>query len=65
MGWVPWQNGDRTWTYPPLGEEMAEAGLQDIETYVARIQNNFVKYIETKIIMDLCLAVGGVQGCGF
>ena len=41
-----------------LGEAMAEAGLQDIETYVAHSQNTFAQYIVTRKIMDLCLAAG-------
>ena len=24
-----------TWVYPPLAEEMVEAGLQEVETYIA------------------------------
>ena len=35
---------------------MAEAGLQEVETYVSRRQNTVVQYIVTRPIMDLCLA---------
>ena len=28
MGWMPRNNGDGTWTYPPLGGAMADVGLQ-------------------------------------
>ena len=36
---------------------MAEAGLQEVETYVSRRQNTVAQYIATKPIVDLCLAV--------
>ena len=35
---------------------MAEAGLQEAETYVSRRQNTVAKYIVTRPIMNLCLA---------
>ena len=35
---------------------MAEAGLQEVETYVSCHQNTVAQYIATKPIMDLCLA---------
>ena len=35
---------------------MAEVGLQEVETYIARLQNTVEKYITTRTIMDLCLA---------
>ena len=28
-----------TWEYPPLGEEMREAGIKDIRTYISRRHN--------------------------
>ena len=31
-----WQGRDGVWTYPPLEDAMAEAGLQEVETYVSR-----------------------------
>ena len=42
--------------YPPLEDVMAEAGFQEVETYVSRLQNTVVHYVETSPIMDLCLA---------
>ena len=42
-----------TWTYPLLGEAMAEAGMQEVDTYVARFQSTFDQYISTSTIMDL------------
>ena len=36
-------------------EAMAEAGLQEVETYVSRHQNTFAQLITTRTIMDLCL----------
>ena len=44
-----------TWVYPPLSEVMAEAGIQEVETYVARCQKTSVQYITTRPVMGLCL----------
>ena len=35
---------------------MTEAGIQEVETYVARRHNTVAKFIATRPIMDLCLA---------
>ena len=35
---------------------MAEAGLQEVETYVSRSYNTVTQFIVTSPIMDLCLA---------
>ena len=35
---------------------MAEAGLQEVESYVSRRQNAVAQYIATRLIIDLCLA---------
>ena len=35
---------------------MAEADLQEVETYVSRRQSTVTQYIATRPIMDLCLA---------
>ena len=43
---------DDTCVYPPL----AEAGLQEVDTYIAYRQDTVTKYIATGPIMDLCLA---------
>ena len=34
---------------------MAEAGLQNVETYVSRLHDTVVQYIATRPIMELCL----------
>ena len=36
---------------------MAEAGLQEVETYVSHRQNTMEKYVATRHIMYLCLMV--------
>ena len=36
----PTRRLDGTWDYPPLAEAMPEAGIQEVETYVARHQNH-------------------------
>ena len=35
---------------------MAEAGLQELETYVSHHHNTLAQYIATTTIIDLCLA---------
>ena len=35
---------------------MAEAGLQEVETYVYRRQNTVTQFIATRTIKDICLA---------
>ena len=35
---------------------MVDPGLQEVDTYVSRLQNTVAKYIATRPIMDLCLA---------
>ena len=52
----PQKDQDGGWVYPPLEDAMAEAGLQEVETYVSCCQNTVVQYIATRPIMDLCLA---------
>ena len=41
---------------------MGEAGLQEIETYVAYLHNTVSQNIATRPIMDLCLAAGWRPG---
>ena len=53
----PQRGLDGTWEYPPLEEAMAEAGMQEVNTYVARRKNNVAQLIATRPIVDLCLAV--------
>ena len=55
-GRMPRHNGDGTCKYLTLGEVMGEAGLQEIETYVAYLHNTVSQNIATRPIMDLCLA---------
>ena len=54
-----------TWLNPPLVELMAEADLQELETYISRHKNKVSQHITTMPIMDLCLMVERlpVQGC--
>ena len=47
---------DGTWVYPPIGVTMAMVGLEEIGAYISRRQNKVAQYIETRHIMDLCLA---------
>ena len=41
---------------PPLEDVMAEAGFKQLETYVSLCQKQVAKFIDTRPIMDLCLA---------
>ena len=52
----PRKGWDGGWVYPPLEDDMAEAGFQEVETYISRRQNIIAQYIPTRNIMDLCLA---------
>ena len=54
-GRQPWKGRDGGWVYPPTEDAMAEAGLQELETYVSRHQNTVAQYIATRPIMILCL----------
>ena len=57
-GQMPHRRVDRVSKYPPLGDVMVTAGLQDIETYIYRRQNTVTQYIVTRTIMDMCIAAG-------
>ena len=48
------RRGDGSWEYPPPAAAMAEAGFDDIGTYVTRRQNTVAQYIDTQSILDLC-----------
>ena len=50
------------WIYPPLEDAMAEAGLQEVETYISRRQNTATQFIATSPIMDLFLAAERIPG---
>ena len=51
------QDSKVRWFYPPLEAAMTEVGLREVETYVLRRQNTAAHYIETRPILDICLAV--------
>ena len=48
------RQGDGSWAYPPLEEEMGEAGFKGIRKSVPRRQNMAAQYIVTRPIVDLC-----------
>ena len=62
MGRQPWKGRNSVWTYPPKEDAMAEAGLQEVETYISRLQNTVTQFIVTRPIMDLCLAAERIPG---
>ena len=47
---------DGRWVYPPLAEAMEEAVLQEVETYISRLDNTVAQFIVTRLGMDLCLS---------
>ena len=55
-GRQPRRGREGGWVYPPVEDVMAEAVLQEVETYVSHQQNTVTQYIATRPIMDLCLA---------
>ena len=57
MGRQPQRVRKILWVYPPLEDAMAEAGLQEVDTYISYRQNKVAQFIVTRPIMDLCLSV--------
>ena len=55
-GRQPCKGRDRGWFYAPLEDAVAEAGLQEVETYFSCRQNTVAQYIATRPIIDLYLA---------
>ena len=45
----------RICSYLPLATTMVEAGLEEVNTYVSQLHNTFAQFIETRLIMDICL----------
>ena len=56
MGRNPRQKADGIWVYPPLAVVMAEAGMEEVETYIAQCHKTVTDIIMIRPIMDLCLA---------
>ena len=50
------------WVYPLLEDAMAEAGLQEVETYASCHQNTVAQFITTRPNMDLCLVAEQIPG---
>ena len=53
-GRQPQRGGNGSWYYPPLAEEMGEAGFEGIRKLVTRRQNTVAQYIATLPNMGLC-----------
>ena len=51
----PRRGTDGVWIYPLLEDAVAEAGLQEVDTYVSFCQDTVAQFIATRNIMDLCL----------
>ena len=59
---IPQRKLDGAWTYPLLEETMSEAGMQEVDTYIAHRQNDVAQFIVTSPIMELFLAAGKRPG---
>ena len=46
---------DGNWRYSPVSADMAEAGLEEVKTYISHCQITVAHYITTRPIVDLCL----------
>ena len=44
------------WYYPPIGEALADAGLETFGVYVTHRQNTMAQYIATRPIFDIAVA---------
>ena len=55
MGRKPRKGRYGGWFYPPLKYATAEAGLQEVETYIYFSHNTVAEYIATRPIIDLCM----------
>ena len=62
--WNPKKRLDVTWGYPPLTEVILYAGIQEVDTYIARRQNTVTQFIATSPIMDLCVLATRSPGQG-
>ena len=51
-----------TWYYPLLLEAMSEAGIKEMDTYVASRQNTVAPFIKTRPIMYLFLVASRIPG---
>ena len=55
-GMVPKRQRDRKWVYTPIGAVLEIVGMEDIGVYITHHQNTVAQYIETRPIMEVCLA---------
>ena len=55
-GMAPKNQQDGTRVYTPIGAALAMVGLEEISVYIAYCQNRVAQYIDTRLIMGLCLA---------
>ena len=57
-GNMPRIRTEGTWDYPPLGDTMREADIEEIETYISSQKNTVAQYIANCPILDLCMDTG-------
>ena len=48
--------------YPPIGETLSTARMDEIRVYIAHLHNTVAQYIGTCNIMDLCLEAESKPG---
>ena len=51
----PKRIGSGRWIYLPLDESMKAVGMEEVDTYILRLQNNVAWYIATRLILELCM----------
>ena len=61
-GRKPKSRMDGTWDYPQMVEAMTEAGIYEVETYVARLHDKVAQFNATGKIMGPCLAAVQIPG---
>ena len=52
---MPRRQAEGIWEYPPFGDVMKVAGIEEIYSYISRRQNTVAQYIATHPILDLFL----------
>ena len=53
------------WEYPPLGEAMWDAGLEEVKEYILQRKNTVIQFNATRTILDLCEEEMRQTGYGF
>ena len=60
-GRLPRRQADWKWEYTSAEASRAEAGFENMETYIRRRNKTVEKYIATQLLLDLCAATERTQ----